>query len=471
MSQGYAWAFMVGSGFSVFELQFQELHTIDLREEGEGNIVSYGAYAGDLNNDGLSDLSIPNEIPADVRVLLNNGEVRPQYDGSFVVHDIPSGSLPSPSEGGDFNEDGNIDIAVGNAGNNMLTIMLGDGAGGFSSITSIPTGGNFTRSVLITDADGDGHEDIITANRGTGNLSYFEGNGDGTFETPDIFDTTGNGETALAPGDANGDGLTDLFVGCLTSDEIAIMLSNGDGTFTQSDIMSNPGGAWMLASGDMNGDGHVDAVTAGAGANVVDVMLGDGTGQFSSITSYPSGNFTIAIDVGDLDNDGDLDMISSNYSSGDFYVFENDGSGGFDHVQTLFVEGAGSCAIIQDANRDSYPDVVGIDENEDRLYFYELSELFLPSIENEFPQHQRIEILQNPVRSQGTINVWLAAPQHVRLSVFDVLGRQVDVLVDTSIPSGNQEIVWPVAHLPSGTYFVRMETEHGVTTEELTVIN
>ena len=64
----------------------------------------------------------------------------------------------------------------------------------------------------------------------------------------------------------------------------------------------------------------------------------------------------------------------------------------------------------------------------------------------------------NPFNPTTTIRYNLPAKAHVRLIVFDVLGRQVQTLVDKRQPAGQYSISW-TANLPSGLYFYRLEAE------------
>ena len=49
----------------------------------------------------------------------------------------------------------------------------------------------------------------------------------------------------------------------------------------------------------------------------------------------------------------------------------------------------------------------------------------------------------------------------VRLVIYDVLGRQVRVLVDGTREAGTHEVVFEAGNLPSGTYLVRLVTPAG----------
>ncbi len=82
--------------------------------------------AGDFNKDGNQDLAVVNHTDNTVSILLGNG------DGTFAAHtDIPVGAGPIALVAADFNRDGNLDLAVVNQTANTISILLGNGDGTF----------------------------------------------------------------------------------------------------------------------------------------------------------------------------------------------------------------------------------------------------------------------------------------------------------------------------------------------------
>ena len=76
----------------------------------------------------------------------------------------------------------------------------------------------------------------------------------------------------------------------------------------------------------------------------------------------------------------------------------------------------------------------------------------------------------NPFNPATTIPFTLERPGKVRLSVFDVLGREVAVLIDGQRGVGAQEIIFKAADLPSGVYLYRLETEERVEIRQMTLL-
>src|SRR4029079_11448020 len=99
------------------------------------------------------------------------------------------GSAPHGIAAGDFNGDGKIDLVTAN--NASLSILLGDGAGGFSNATgspiSMPTN---AFAVAVGDLDRDGKLDLAVANNSlSGKLTILRGNGNGTFTVKATYPT------------------------------------------------------------------------------------------------------------------------------------------------------------------------------------------------------------------------------------------------------------------------------------------
>ena len=80
---------------------------------------------------------------------------------------------------GDFDGDGNQDLAVAHVGTNNVSIMLGNGSGGISSYLNFGAG-TLPDSVAVGDFNGDGKQDVAAANLNSGNVSVLLGDGTGS---------------------------------------------------------------------------------------------------------------------------------------------------------------------------------------------------------------------------------------------------------------------------------------------------
>lgn len=462
LAKGYSWLFWIGTAPG--NLNYAEVGRIPVRRPGEGHIQTYGAHGVDLNKDGFSDFFVPNENTNDSRVFLNNG--LGTY-ASFTVHPMPGASRPSTNDAADFNFDGNPDIAVGSSSGDTVTVFLGNGAGGFLSITNYRAAGG-VRGLTVGDIDGDGDADIVTANRSGNNIAILLNNGNGTFAPRTLMEANGNQETGCAFADANNDGVLDLFVAAYASSEMILLLGNGNGGFTYSTKVSTGGnGPWMIAVGDMNGDGNVDVVSANSGGNNCAVIFGNGAGGLSPATTYATGSFPIAIDLGDIDGDGDLDLVTSNYSGRNWSVYENNGSGVLVNRRTLAASLAGSCATLHDRDNDGDLDMTGIDEESDEIFLFEnrppTSVGTSPSHPASFALHQNHP---NPFNPETEIRIDVPEASRVSLVIHDVNGSAVRVLLHGEVQPGSHALRWDGRNssgtrMASGVYLCRMTAVAG----------
>jgi hypothetical protein len=152
---------------------------------------------GDFNGDGLIDLAVLGVGNGTVTVLFGNGNgfssdagdsytVGPTGGGTtlaLMIEPNTSGNGgPSAVATGDFNSDGNLDLAVANADDSMVRILLGDGTGHFSMASGSPFSvGISPTSLASADFDGDGELDLVATNSMDATLSVLRGNGNGAF--------------------------------------------------------------------------------------------------------------------------------------------------------------------------------------------------------------------------------------------------------------------------------------------------
>ena len=73
----------------------------------------------------------------------------------------------------------------------------------------------------------------------------------------------------------------------------------------------------------------------------------------------------------------------------------------------------------------------------------------------------------NPFNPQTTITFSVKSTSHVRLAVYDMLGRELQVLVNGVLNAGSYDAVFDAGDLPSGTYLSRLVTPTGVTTSKM----
>jgi hypothetical protein len=80
------------------------------------------------------------------------------------------GSSPTSVTVGDFNGDGQSDLATANLYGNNVSVLLGTGTGSFGTATNFTVGTN-PNSVTVGDFNGDGKSDLATANQFGGSIS------------------------------------------------------------------------------------------------------------------------------------------------------------------------------------------------------------------------------------------------------------------------------------------------------------
>jgi hypothetical protein len=311
---------------------------------------SWSFVVGDFNNDRIPDLFVVNGLGIG-QTYFGKG------DGTFSAGGAPISAsdgflVTPPFVSGDFDHDGNIDIAtrLTTVGPDVLLFLWGNGQGTFTR-QIIASDNSFYLST--GDVNSDGIPDIL-ASGGFGYMSVTLGRNDrnfptsksllhtpqGTLSSGNVFNdgfhdilVSGNGDCATSVGtpgtiyhfqpnevpiakgtappctsvlaDLDGDGIADL-VG-LSQNIVYIWKGDGTGAF-QGPVAQIPVTGIQTIQDfvfrDMDGDGYKDIVVAGA------ILYGTGNLQFNSVQLEGSLNQRFL--VGDVDGDGIRDIVTSN---------------------------------------------------------------------------------------------------------------------------------------------------------------
>jgi hypothetical protein len=212
-------------------------------------------------------------------------------DGKFPIH-----GTSNAIESADFDNDGFIDLFIGNAGQNFLLINTGKGEFNDETKDRLPGNSYTTQDIDLGDIDNDGDLDIIEANE--------------TYNR--------------------------------------ILINNGLGVFTDSSIERLPkveDQTREVDLADIDNDGDLDIVFAnvdfgGFGNPQNRLLINDGKGYFTEITNkLPKSSFrTVDVDFVDINADGWIDLLTGNrFNGNEQLVLINEGIKGFtDQTNSFF---------------------------------------------------------------------------------------------------------------------------------------
>ena len=216
----------------------------------------------DFNGDDKLDMVVANERSGDASVLLGDGK------GGFSPapgSPFPAGQSPNDIAAGDFNHDGHPDLAFANHETQHLTVLLGDGRGGFAPAPGSPV-------TVAVQAASAWHRDrrlqrrrqpatCATHSWAEDRLEILFGDGKGAFPTPGIYVAVGKHPyQRIRVADLNGDGRADIVSPNLEGDDVTILLGDGAGGFRQPEGSPFAGGdsPFNVAVGDVNADRKPD---------------------------------------------------------------------------------------------------------------------------------------------------------------------------------------------------------------------
>ncbi len=298
----------------------------------------------DFDGDGHADVAAACELVERVSILPGDGSGGFALPATLVALRLEPRCLAAA----DFDEDGTIDIAIGAdsaplAPEGRLFVVRGDGFGGFGAPEETDCLLNDPERLAAADLDGDGHLDLVFANPSV-DVAVALGDGAGGFgEPPAAFDLGGFAPRDSVAADFDRDGDLDIALAgdMAGTSGFLLLVSDGAGGLSISSFVAPvPPGVVRIASADFDSDGAADVAVLNSGRfpddfGSVTIWLGDGSGGFTFSDSLNGGNLPFALAVSDFDEDGILDIaIGKKGGQNTAFLYRGDGAGLFEVVTT-----------------------------------------------------------------------------------------------------------------------------------------
>ncbi len=314
----------------------------------ESTVIPVGKEPGaiavaDVNHDGKPDIIVANVDDGTVSVLLGDGKghFRPAPGSPF-----PCNANPNDIAVADMNGDGNPDLVIANHQTPYITVLLGDGKGGFKPSAHSPFATKsypHPHGVAVGDFTGDGKPAVVTDSWGNNQILLIPTDGKGNLILPgEFFPADLHTDSGVRAADFNRDGHLDIVTVNQSAGVVGLLLGDGKGGFRKAPGSPLPAGdtPWMFTVGDVNGDGNPDVAVIPYERDMHDrrnlgvtVLLGDGKGGLTTMRGSP---FSLAgckgpdgVAVGDIRGNGSRDIVVACVQNDRLFFFMGTGNGTF----------------------------------------------------------------------------------------------------------------------------------------------
>ena len=334
-------AILKGDGHANFSVQRQV----------ETDTLPKGVAVADFNKDGKLDLATIQDWGYNIKVNLGDGK-----GGFTFAMERNADGEPTRLYTADLDNDGNLDLIGNGPQEGVVLTYLGKGKNGFATAALEIEDHPNCQALGIGDFNGDGNADMAIAfftgkMADLSNIDILLGDGHGNF-TPFTEFQTSPQVANVATVDLNGDGKLDLIASGGGSENeqgiyVQVFLGDGTGDFTNKQTIDLGIGSIKgePAVSDFNEDGKLDVAVPisslgerrGDLSTMVDIFVGDGTGMLTQVSTATVGQSPHSAVPHDFDGDGHIDLVVSNRTDGTISVLLGDGRGNFTTHATIDV--------------------------------------------------------------------------------------------------------------------------------------
>ena len=355
------------------------------------NDPEIGSFAtGDFNDDSFTDImAIDYQFSGTASVYLysNKKESTISFAEKLLFDKIPFTGRPAS---GDLDGDGDIDLVYNNALDNMLGILMNDGAGNFTLASlGVPGGTN----IMVTDLDKDGDPDLVSSRVNPKNLHVYINNGSLSYTATNIYNTTA-APTAFDVADFDNDSDLDILLGVSDRFNIQVFIyeNTGNGNYSITGIPINGfNSLFNIYADDVNKDGKEDILVLTDSDVKILENKGALTFEEKQLSTGDARLFTGA-HVVDLTGEGHPDIVLASLNGMEWYKSVSLSEYSYEKGIMNGVTGAYNIEAL-DLNNDGARDVI---TSNGSLWWYQNRITQLPSDSKDYINYKLLGF-PNPV--------------------------------------------------------------------------